>query len=1024
MVATPRQRSIAIIRQMRSARPDIRQQAYATAEAKLADPSYYAAHATEVRIAMTTSRAGQHAGRGPAGYRPREREPAPPTVTPPVTPPVAEKVEKKEIFKSPEIEELFRIAKPGRVTTPEEFMRVTAATARKRRISEIKEEVERGLTREQISSAIEGIRTAQRIGLKEEESQLKVVVSASREIQKRGEALSIEGERIAREREEVEQAIATKPTAGETSRLVKNYNARVQAYNKKAKEINVEARLQEMKYESLSKRIEKRRESAILGMAEYVPPREDVPQLFGVTKEEAITERERYSALFTPPQPTEAEAKRIREEFPPALHAPALHLAGSRRAAEEALVGTRELMKKYFGYVPAPVREAPALGMAGITGAVELFGLGTAARAVAFSFEKGLKPIVGEERLFLPTTPVGKEIVQVTGAEAWLKEFGLVTPTVKKVKGAPEYGWTVGRHEVATAAELASYYAVPKGMVKVGKAIMRVPKEFKAVAPKPRAKVVTWPAEKPIRLKPTKVKTFDIKVIPAKKVKLPEHKKWLGYYVRKEAFKVPTMEEVFAQLKEIEISKFRQKTIETKMRRLQEAQAKEAFKVMFAKERRIPRKELKPLPAAMRERIAAYKPKPLRPVKKVKRLTAEEAEMFAKSMSPQEANRLWGRLIAAESKEIKIREAKQAKAMKDTSRMFKPEQEVAMQTIDKYLKSTRKDAKKIIFKEFKEPKVKRAKVKLMGQRQLQIQLTKQRTKASAKFAKAVKTRQKQAVLFRQPEAAVVLAQAARQRGAIREGEMFMLGERQKEKAALAALSKLGLRYGVAYKTRLGYRVKTAEAIKAAEAMKATKALRAAEALRPKQALRFAEKYGAPTITRTVGKAVRVIRKKPIWWPDEDPMRMTQKILERKEPGYDAYVKRKRAKLGKKKYKGRGFAKVNTKPLTKKAAKGLAAKLVDTYTNRSFTIRPAGKPAQPSFFGMQWEALRGKFRERKSKRKDVGRFVEKSAHAIDSWQEKQGIPYEAARQRRALAFKGIRKPNRTKEEKRIMKALGY
>ena len=125
-------------------------------------------------------------------------------------------------------------------------------------------------------------------------------------------------------------------------------------------------------------------------------------------------------------------------------------------------------------------------------------------------------------------------------------------------------------------------------------------------------------------------------------------------------------------------------------------------------------------------------------------------------------------------------------------------------------------------------------------------------------------------------------------------------------------------------------------------------------------------------------------------PEEIPTPTT------KEEGYHVYVKRKQIKKGKG-YRSRGYEKANQQPLTREAALGLGASIVDTYTNRSFTIRKANKKAiARRDLELKWRLLKEKFRRSKS-RPNVA--VEKSKHAIDSIEEKKGIPYEAARLRR-------------------------
>jgi hypothetical protein len=134
--------------------------------------------------------------------------------------------------------------------------------------------------------------------------------------------------------------------------------------------------------------------------------------------------------------------------------------------------------------------------------------------------------------------------------------------------------------------------------------------------------------------------------------------------------------------------------------------------------------------------------------------------------------------------------------------------------------------------------------------------------------------------------------------------------------------------------------------------------------------------------------------------------------------YDVLVKRKQLKKGKGSYVSRGYKKANKIPLTKVAALGLGASIVDTYTNRSFRIRRSKKKRSKSSQQNQanleakWRLLKQKFRAQKKNPKVL---VEKSTHAIDSFQEKLGIPYESQRLRKAglLTVKKKRRSRRNK-----------
>ena len=138
-------------------------------------------------------------------------------------------------------------------------------------------------------------------------------------------------------------------------------------------------------------------------------------------------------------------------------------------------------------------------------------------------------------------------------------------------------------------------------------------------------------------------------------------------------------------------------------------------------------------------------------------------------------------------------------------------------------------------------------------------------------------------------------------------------------------------------------------------------------------------------------------------------------------GFHTFIKRKQLKKAKGKYKPLGYVRVSKTPLPRTQALGLGASIVDRYTNRSFKIQPA-KPAkrklEPGITGLlkrqpvtqgfglsqAWQSKKHKFRYKFRKGTTIpGILVEKSAHAIDSYEEKQGIPYKAARMRKAGVF---------------------
>ena len=123
-----------------------------------------------------------------------------------------------------------------------------------------------------------------------------------------------------------------------------------------------------------------------------------------------------------------------------------------------------------------------------------------------------------------------------------------------------------------------------------------------------------------------------------------------------------------------------------------------------------------------------------------------------------------------------------------------------------------------------------------------------------------------------------------------------------------------------------------------------------------------------------------------------------------QKAYDVLIKAKQKKLAKGRYKSKGFMKANKEPLTKKAAIGLGSSIVDTYANRSFTLKEAkGTPIKRSDLEAKARVLAYKFRTAK-RNKNI--FVEKETFAIDSKEEVRQIPYEALRQRISTRRQGI------------------
>ena len=76
-----------------------------------------------------------------------------------------------------------------------------------------------------------------------------------------------------------------------------------------------------------------------------------------------------------------------------------------------------------------------------------------------------------------------------------------------------------------------------------------------------------------------------------------------------------------------------------------------------------------------------------------------------------------------------------------------------------------------------------------------------------------------------------------------------------------------------------------------------------------------------------------------------------------------------------------------------SAKVLGATIVDEYSNRSFLVKRTKGIGQNK--AGSWNQYKNKFRKKK---KNSNIFVEKSKHAIDSFNEKNEIPFEAKRQK--------------------------
>ncbi len=140
----------------------------------------------------------------------------------------------------------------------------------------------------------------------------------------------------------------------------------------------------------------------------------------------------------------------------------------------------------------------------------------------------------------------------------------------------------------------------------------------------------------------------------------------------------------------------------------------------------------------------------------------------------------------------------------------------------------------------------------------------------------------------------------------------------------------------------------------------------------------------------------------------------------RQPAYDLLLKKK-LKLVKGRRVSQGFNKVAS-GLTKSSAVGLGNLLVDTFTNRSYTIVKKGTTnKQNQRLASFDESLSHKIRVSK-RNKNI--FVEKIAFAIDSRQEKEGIPYKAHRLRRLGLLKTKKRKTRKRRTNRLAGASQF
>jgi hypothetical protein len=116
-------------------------------------------------------------------------------------------------------------------------------------------------------------------------------------------------------------------------------------------------------------------------------------------------------------------------------------------------------------------------------------------------------------------------------------------------------------------------------------------------------------------------------------------------------------------------------------------------------------------------------------------------------------------------------------------------------------------------------------------------------------------------------------------------------------------------------------------------------------------------------------------------------------LDKPEPGFNVFLLT-RPQRGVKKSGKQSWTKLNKVPLTKSSALSLGSRKADKYVERSFKLTSTKQKASKNIFESGWEFRKNKFR----KSKKGNHFVEKTNYAIDSFEEKQGIPYKAMKLR--------------------------
>ncbi len=131
--------------------------------------------------------------------------------------------------------------------------------------------------------------------------------------------------------------------------------------------------------------------------------------------------------------------------------------------------------------------------------------------------------------------------------------------------------------------------------------------------------------------------------------------------------------------------------------------------------------------------------------------------------------------------------------------------------------------------------------------------------------------------------------------------------------------------------------------------------------------------------------------------DQEPKQKLKSIL-----GFDVFVKKRQEKIGKGRYRSRGFTKIGS-GLARESALGLGGSIIDRTEARTFFIKPSKKPArEDENLKNIWKRISGQFRQPKNK-KDRDVFVEKSLFAISSDIEKEEIPKKSARLRKQNVF---------------------